>query len=87
MANRSRRAIRPAQAAGEKWCQAVAFQIDIRRVGHIDMMSQPGMSGPTRVWGGNPDQHRLRKMPEETRPWRYREKTVNYLRKALADWQ
>jgi hypothetical protein len=37
--------------------------------------------------GGNPDQHWLRKMPDETKPWRYREKAVKYLTKALADWQ
>jgi hypothetical protein len=37
--------------------------------------------------GGDPDQHWLRKMPEETKPWRYREKAVKYLTKALADWQ
>ncbi len=36
---------------------------------------------------GNPDQHWLRKMPEETKPWRYREKAIKYLTKALADWQ
>jgi hypothetical protein len=37
--------------------------------------------------GGDPDHHWLRKMPEETKPWRYREKAVKYLTKALAKWQ
>lgn len=32
----------------------------------------------------DPDEHWLRKMPERTRPWRYREKAVKYLEKALA---
>ncbi len=34
--------------------------------------------------GGDPDEHWLRKMPEHTRPWRYREKAVKYLEKASA---
>ena len=33
--------------------------------------------------GGDPDSHWLRKMPEETKPWRYREKAVKYLTRAL----
>ena len=31
----------------------------------------------------DPDEHWLRKMPEHTRPWRYREKAVKYLEKAM----
>lgn len=34
--------------------------------------------------GLDPDGHWLRKMPEHTRPWRYREKAVKYLQKAWA---
>ena len=37
--------------------------------------------------GGDPDQHWLRKMPDETKPWRYREKAVKYLEKALTDFE
>ncbi len=37
--------------------------------------------------GGDPDQHWLRKMPNETKPWRYREKAVKYLAKALRDFE
>ncbi len=37
--------------------------------------------------GADPDKHWLRKMPEHTRPWRYREKAVKYLEKALAAFQ
>jgi hypothetical protein len=37
--------------------------------------------------GGDPDQHWLRKMPDETKPWRYREKAVKYLERALADFE
>jgi hypothetical protein len=37
--------------------------------------------------GGDPDQHWLRKMPDETKPWRYREKAVKYLARALMDFE
>jgi hypothetical protein len=37
--------------------------------------------------GGNPDEHWLRKMPDETKPWRYREKAVKYLTKALGEFE
>ena len=37
--------------------------------------------------GGDPSEHWLRKMPEHTKPWRYREKAVNYLAKALAAFE
>lgn len=37
--------------------------------------------------GGDPDEHWLRKMPDDTKPWRYREKAVSYLKKALAAWE
>jgi hypothetical protein len=37
--------------------------------------------------GGDPDQHWLRKMPDETKPWRYREKAVKYLEKTLTDFE
>ena len=33
--------------------------------------------------GGDPSEHWLRKMPNETKPWRHREKTVKYLEKAM----
>jgi hypothetical protein len=33
------------------------------------------------------DEHCLWKMPEHTRPWRYREKAVKYLKKALTAFQ
>ena len=36
---------------------------------------------------GDPDQHWLRKMPDATKPWRYREKAVKYLEKALTDFE
>ena len=35
----------------------------------------------------DPDEHWLRKMPEHTRPWRYREKAVKYLEKAMTAFQ
>jgi hypothetical protein len=37
--------------------------------------------------GGDPDQHWLRKMPDETKPWRYRQKAVKYLEKALREFE
>jgi hypothetical protein len=37
--------------------------------------------------GGDPDQHWLRKMPDETEPWRYREKAVKYLTRAMTDFE
>jgi len=37
--------------------------------------------------GGNPNEHWLRKMPEHTRPWRYREKAVKFLEKALGEFE
>ena len=37
--------------------------------------------------GGDPDSHWLRKMPEETKPWRYREKAVKYLTRALVAFE
>jgi hypothetical protein len=37
--------------------------------------------------GGDPDEHWLRKMPDETKPWRYREKAVKYLSRALQDFE
>ena len=36
--------------------------------------------------GVDPDEHWLRKMPDDTKPWRYREKAVKYLAKALRDF-
>ena len=35
----------------------------------------------------DPEEHWLRKMPEHTKPWRYREKAVKYLEKAMAAFQ
>ena len=35
----------------------------------------------------DPDAHWLRKMPDETKAWRYREKAVKYLARALADFE
>ena len=37
--------------------------------------------------GGDPDEHWLRKMPDETKPWRYREKAVKYLTRALREFE
>ena len=37
--------------------------------------------------GGDPNEHWLRKMPDETKPWRYRAKAVKYLEKALAEFE
>ena len=37
--------------------------------------------------GGDPDQHWLRRMPDETKPWRYREKAVRYLTRVLANFE
>jgi hypothetical protein len=37
--------------------------------------------------GGDADRHWLRKMPDETKPWRYRAKAVKYLEKALQDFE
>jgi hypothetical protein len=37
--------------------------------------------------GGDPNKHWLRKMPDETKPWRYREKAVKYLTKALREFE
>jgi hypothetical protein len=37
--------------------------------------------------GGDPNEHWLRKMPEHTRPWRYRERAVKFLAKALGAFQ
>jgi hypothetical protein len=37
--------------------------------------------------GRDPDEHWLRKMPDKTKPWRYREKAVKYLSKALAHFE
>ena len=37
--------------------------------------------------GGDPNEHWLRKMPDETKPWRYREKAVKYLTKALGEFE
>jgi hypothetical protein len=37
--------------------------------------------------GGNSDEHWLRKMPDHTKPWRYREKAVKYLTKALRSFE
>lgn len=34
-----------------------------------------------------PTQHWLRKMPDQTKPWRYRQKAVKYLAKVLADFR
>jgi len=31
----------------------------------------------------DPEEHWLRKMPDHTKPWRYREKAVRYLQRAL----
>jgi hypothetical protein len=37
--------------------------------------------------GADPDEHWLRKMPEHTKPWRYREKAVKYLERASRDFE
>ena len=37
--------------------------------------------------GGDPREHWLRKMPDETKPWRYREKAVKYLARALQEFE
>jgi hypothetical protein len=37
--------------------------------------------------GGDAREHWLRKMPEETKPWRYREKAVKHLGRALGGWE
>ena len=37
--------------------------------------------------GGDPNEHWLRKMPEHTGPWRYREKAVKFLARALGAFQ
>ncbi len=37
--------------------------------------------------GGDPNTHWLRKMPDETKPWRYREKAVKYLTNALRSFE
>ena len=37
--------------------------------------------------GGDPDEHWLRKMPDETKPWRYREKAVKYLTKTFREFE
>lgn len=37
--------------------------------------------------GADPDEHWLRKMPEHTKPWRYREKAVKYLERALKEFE
>jgi len=36
---------------------------------------------------GDPAQHWLRTMPDSTKPWRYRQKAVKYLHRALADFR
>ena len=37
--------------------------------------------------GGDPDQHWLRLMPDATKPYRYRQKAVKYLVRALKDFE
>jgi len=43
----------------------------------------PSSTRLARERGGNSSEHWLRKMPVHARPWRYREKAVKYLAKAL----
>ena len=37
--------------------------------------------------GGDPHEHWLRKMPDQTKPWRCREKMVKYLEKVLEEFE
>lgn len=46
----------------------------------------PNTLGLAQVRGGDPEQRWLRKMPDETKSWRFREKAVKYLEKALWDF-
>jgi hypothetical protein len=56
----------------------------------IDVLGKkllPNTLGLAQDRGGDPDEHWLRKMPDETKPWRYREKAVKYLKKALRGFE
>lgn len=47
----------------------------------------PSLLQLSRVPGVAPEQHWLRPMPDFTKPWRYRQKAVKYLRLALEDFE
>ena len=88
----------PAWTAGQGYpvyyveVDGFAFQfasLDEMRV-CIDVLGKrllPNTLRQARERGGDPDEHWLRKMPDATKPWRYREKAVKYLAKALREFE
>lgn len=47
----------------------------------------PSTDRETQDLGTGPGKHWLNKLPAEVKPWRYREKAVAYLKKALSEFE